>query len=149
MISYSRLVFLILVLALGSCGPQHKQAAEIVVENKIEIEKEVEDLLRTQLEQYNDDSLLIIGKDTLFTAFWINKFFLANNFKPIWTLEEQLTPSGRQLFNVFDSLYWYGLFQENYNTKNLLQIKEQIKNQNSDQISITRCLLYTSYYRFY
>lgn len=69
MISYSRLVFLILVLALGSCGPQHKQAAEIVVENKIEIEKEVEDLLRTQLEQYNDDSLLIIGKDTLFTAF--------------------------------------------------------------------------------
>jgi len=138
MISYSRLVFLILVLALDSCGPQHKQAAEIVVENKIEIEKEVEDLLRTQLEQYNDDSLLIIGKDTLFTAFWINKFFLANNFKPIWTLEEQLTPSGRQLFNVFDSLYWYGLFQENYNTKNLLQIKEQIKNQNSDQISITR-----------
>ena len=134
MISYSRLVFLILVLALGSCGPQHKQAAiwctgTLRPSNKIEIEKEVEDLLRTQLEQYNDDSLLIIGKDTLFTAFWINKFFLANNFKPIWTLEEQLTPSGRQLFNVLDSLYWYGLFQENYNTKNLLQIKEQIKNQ--------------------
>jgi len=37
MISYSRLVFLILVLALFSCGPQHKQAAEIVVENKIAI----------------------------------------------------------------------------------------------------------------
>ena len=49
MISYSRLVFLILVLALGSCCPQHKQAAEIVVENKIEIEKEVEYLLITQL----------------------------------------------------------------------------------------------------
>jgi murein L,D-transpeptidase YcbB/YkuD len=138
MILFSRTVFLILILALGSCHPEHKQPDEIVVENKIDIGKEVEDLIRTQLEQYNDDSLLIIDKDTLVTAFWINKFFSENNFKPIWTSEEELTLNGRQLLNVLDSLYWYGLFQENYNIKNLHQKSDLVKNRNSNQISITR-----------
>ena len=136
--AFSRSILTLLVLSFGACSPKHKQPDEIVVENKIEIGKEVQALLRTQLEQYNDDSLLIIDNDTLFTAPWISDLFSRNDFKPLWTTDEKLTVQGMHLLNVLDSLNWYGLFQENYNTKNLHEKTELIRNENSDQISITR-----------
>ena len=132
------LISIALLLLLGSCSHTHQNPAEVIIEKRIYVDEEISKIIRSQVIQFEQDSMLIIDNDTIITASTICNYFSNNDYKPIWTTQEQLSIIGKELLQVLDSLNWHGLFSESYNVFYLHQKISQISNSDTSKINITR-----------
>ena len=77
----------------SSCKRSHEKAPEIKAEKTENVNEEVSQIIRNQIDQFKEDSLLIVDSDTLATGSWISVFFTKNNFQPVWTNTAMTQPT--------------------------------------------------------
>lgn len=100
------------MIFISSCVRKHEKPAEVVVSKheEVNVNDEVSELIKDQLEQYSIDSILIIDNDTLKTSKWILSVFTKNNFQPLFTDKQSLLPVADSLILFAKNSLRAGLF---------------------------------------
>ncbi len=125
-------------LMFSSCKRSHEKAPEIKAEKTENVNEEVSQIIRNQIDQFKEDSLLIIDSDTLVTGSWISVFFTKNNFQPVWTNRTMLSNTADSLLKFINNAELYGLVTSDYYLESILQKISSFYNKSDSSINITR-----------
>ncbi len=125
-------------LMFSSCKRSHEKAPEIKAEKTENVNEEVSQIIRNQIDQFKEDSLLIIDSDTLVTGSWISGFFTKNNFQPVWTNRTTLSNTADSLLKFINNAELYGLVTSDYYLESILQKISSFYNKSDSSINITR-----------
>ena len=125
-------------LMFSSCKRSHEKAPEIKAEKTENVNEEVSQIIRNQIDQFKEDSLLIVDSDTLATGSWISVFFTKNNFQPVWTNRTTLSNTADSLLKFINNIEQYGLFANDYFLESILQKISSFYNKTDSSINITR-----------
>lgn len=116
-IHFKSALFCFLLSILFSCNRQTDKVSQ--KEKPIAVSIRVNESLKSGLEKYLTDSLLIVSGDTLITANWLYWLFKENEFKALWTADSTLLPCADTLLSIIDSANALGLNPEEYDLNRL------------------------------
>jgi murein L,D-transpeptidase YcbB/YkuD len=81
--------------------------------------------LSTQIEEELSNNVeLIFNDDTLLTHDVLNEFYIQNDFEPIWINDSSLNKNGKDMLNLVENAYNYGLLPSFYSHKAILSNKD-------------------------
>ncbi|MBC7862956.1 MAG: L,D-transpeptidase family protein [Bacteroidia bacterium] len=146
-------LFLILsVFFFFSCSNNPAQETKVTVKTPQDVNKITTEQLKELFGKKTNDSLLVIGKDSLITLSFI-KQVMNPEFSPLWTDAGKLSALGDSLFAIIKSARHYALYSETYHFSKINSLVENFYDKGKDEYNTTsiaqaEALMYDAYLKF-
>ncbi len=124
------LFFLLLLFFAGICSCKNKHAAveKQIVEDPVKMDAKVNENITDVLEFAIDNNGKINDSIRLSTTVIIDSFYQKNNYKNIWSKNENWEPLADSMFTFIKGSESYGLFPQDYHFKELQNLRIKIAN---------------------
>jgi L,D-transpeptidase YcbB len=126
----------IAILLIFFCCSNNPKPEKVTVKTPQDVNKITSEEIRALFGQKLSDSLLVVGKDSLFTFPYI-KGLMNPEFSPLWTNEGKFSALGDTLFSIIRNARHYALYREDYHFSALENLSNNFYDKKKDEYNAT------------
>jgi len=137
-------IFLSLLVFISSCKEKHAAKETVIVDVPEQMDEKVSENMKAVLNFAEDHDHKINDSIKLFQFELVNNFYKQNNFKSIWSSNEEWFPLADSLYFFIQRSKYYGLYPSDNHFKALRSLRLNLEEDSitrSDAISWTKAEL--------
>ena len=133
---YTSFLPLIVFVFVVGCNDRQGIQDKEMVETPEEINSKAEDLIKTTLEDLLQNPAKLPDSIKLRNANLLQEMYSKNGYGLLWSSEGVLNPEADSLYTLIDSARYYGLFQSDYYSEKLKDLRTDLLQDTSKKISL-------------
>jgi len=129
--SYLSIIPLLCLLVFAACKNKRRSPGAVIAQSPQELQQKATDLIRSILEYAVADNNTIDDSTTLNQLPFVQMLYEKIQFSLAWSREEKWQPLGDSLYDLIANAKLYGLFPEDYHSRELSDIRTKFSNDSA------------------